>query len=213
MKKEIPDLNLFMMCEKLNKNACKELPEGFFVRSLKKEELEIWKRIPFDDEKTANEYYNFMTDYFNNNYSQNEKEFFKKCKVVVDKNDKIVATCFVWKVYDKINTIHWLKVVKNYEGLGIGKALLTIVMKDLNEKDYPVFLHTQPGSFRAIKLYTDFGFCLLTNEYIGNRQNHLKESLPYLKENMIKNYFENLKFKEAPKYFLDIVKISTLERF
>jgi hypothetical protein len=30
--------------------------------------------------------------------------------------------------------------------------------------EYPVYLHIQPSSFRAIKLYSDFGFSLLSGD-------------------------------------------------
>ena len=97
-----------------------------------------------------------MTQYFNNVYLHNEEEFYNQCLFICDKNDKPVATCFLWKAYGKIYTIHWLKVLKEYEGLGLGRAILTEVLKYIPDNYYPIYLHTQPGSFRAIKLYTDF---------------------------------------------------------
>lgn len=45
-EKDIPDLNIFMMCEKLNNNALSELPEGFHIRTCKPEELKYGKNFP-----------------------------------------------------------------------------------------------------------------------------------------------------------------------
>ena len=38
---EIPDKNIFMMCERLNPGALSELPDGFFVRSCRPDELDV----------------------------------------------------------------------------------------------------------------------------------------------------------------------------
>ena len=38
-EKDIPDLNIFMMCEKVNKEAFRNIPEGFYIRKCRKEEL------------------------------------------------------------------------------------------------------------------------------------------------------------------------------
>lgn len=86
-------------------------------------------------------------------------------------------------------------------------------MKSIKEEDYPVYLHTQPSSYRAIKLYTDFGFAFLTDPIIGYRKNDLEESLPVLKAYMPQEYFEKLQFAKAPEDFLEAVKSSPINQF
>ena len=200
-EEEIPDKNIFMMCEALNRHALSELPGGFSVRNCRREELSIWKAMPFDNPEQAKEYDGFMTDFFRTTYGDREDEFFAKTLFVCDVRDKPVATCLLWKAYDEFNTIHWFKVLKEYEGRGLGRALLSIIMRDLKRTDYPVYLHTQPGSFRAIKLYSDFGFALLPGERFGSRKNDLDECLPILEEFMPRKYFQNLKIAKAPDEF------------
>jgi len=209
----IPEKNLFMMCKALNSNAISELSDEYHVRTCRRDELDIWKEMPFDDVKSAKEYNRFMTEYFNDVYGSKEDLFFQKCLFVCDKNDTPIGTCFAWKAYEKISTIHWFKVRKNYEGSGIGRALLSIVMRSIKENDYPVFLHTQPSSFRAIKLYSDFGFAFLTDPIIGYRKNDLEECLTILKEHMPQKDFEKLQFAEAPEDFLKAVKSSKINQF
>lgn len=200
-EEEIPDKNIFMICEALNSNALSELPAGYFVRSCRRDELDVWKAMPFDSPELAKEYAGFMTDFFRTVYGGKEEMFFDRTLFVCDAHDKPVATCLLWKAYDEFNTIHWFKVLKEYEGRGIGRALLSIIMRDLKRSDYPVYLHTQPGSFRAIKLYSDFGFSLLSGERFGSRKNDLYECLPILEEFIPKKYFQNLKVTQAPKEF------------
>ncbi len=213
MGNDIPDKNLFMRCPALNPKAVSDLPDRYHVRTCRRNELSIWKAMPFDDPKAAEEYQACMTKYFQDVYAQKESLFFEKCLFVCDDKDTPVGTCFAWKAHETITTVHWYKVMKDYEGKGIGRALLSVVMKSLSLNDYPVYLHTQPSSFRAIKLYTDFGFALLTDSIVGNRKNDLEECLPILKAHMPKADFEKLRFEKAPDIFLEAVKSSEIEQF
>jgi ribosomal protein S18 acetylase RimI-like enzyme len=211
-EEEIPDKNIFMMCEALNRGALAELPDGFTVRNCRPEELGIWKAMPFETAEQAKEFDGFMTDFFETTYGGKEDLFFAKTLFVCDSQEKPVATCLLWKAYGEFNTIHWFKVLKEYEGIGIGRALLSIIVRDLAEEDYPVYLHTQPGSFRAIKLYSDFGFTLLSGEKFGSRKNDLDECLPILEGFMPEKYFQNLKIAAAPKEFEEALhKYNTVE--
>ena len=204
-EEEIPDANIFMMCESLNRNSLTELPPSYSIRSCRSDELDIWKMMPFDDADLAKEYEGFMSDYFTKTYGGKEELFFAKTLFVCDWQNKSIATCLIWKAYDEFNTIQWFKVLKEYEGQGIGRALLSIIMQGLEIRDYPVYLHTQPSSFRAIKLYSDFGFSLLSGNNFGARKNDLDECLPILEEFMPKEYFQKLRIINAPKEFEDMV--------
>jgi len=216
MSGAIPSKDLFMMCPAWNASACRELPQGFHFRMCRPDELETWKAMLLDFPHTPeihDEYMQVMTDYYNDVYAKKADLFFQKCLLACNENDTPVGRGFIWKAYDKINTIHWYKVLKAYENRGIGRAILTAMMKGLADEEYPVFLHTHPSSFRAIKLYSDFGFCLISNPVIGNRNNDLEECLPILERFMPKSDFDKLKIVEAPQYFLDAAASSEIEEF
>jgi ribosomal protein S18 acetylase RimI-like enzyme len=211
---EIPDKNIFMMCEELNRNALTGLPANYAIRSCRPDELDIWKMMPFDDADLAKKYEGFISDYFTMTYGGKAELFFAKTLFVCNspgerlrqRQDRPIATCLIWKAYDEFNTIQWFKVLKDYEGQGIGRALLSIVMQELEMCDYPVYLHTQPSSFRAIKLYSDFGFSLLSGDRFGIRNNDLDECLPILSQFMPQAYFQKLRIITAPKEFEDTMK-------
>lgn len=203
MKEQLPDKNIFMMCKALNPNALCELPAGFHMRSCRRDELPLWKAIPFDDPVTADEFEPYMTAFFETTYGGKEDVFFANTLFVCDESDQPVGTCLLWKAYGEFNTIHWLKVLKPFEGLGLGRALLSLIMRDLSPEDYPIYLHTQPESYRAIKLYADFGFELLTDPVIGLRENDLTECLPILKAYMPEKDFLTLKTTQAPASFIE----------
>ena len=208
---EIPDLNLFMvrrrsaeerfLCRE-NDPAAGELPGGFFFDTCRPDELDIWKAFPFDTPDEAAAYKPYMDGYFDRVYRPKEAEFFSRCIFVRNGEGEPVATAFLWDAYGSVPTLHWVKTRKEYEGRGIGRALLT---KLLLAEDAPetICLHTQPGSFRAIKLYTDFGFAFITDEKVGCRENQLAESLPYLKEAMLPEAYAALRFEKAPEALLE----------
>lgn len=195
------DFNIFMMCEKINNDALTDIPKGYHIRTCRKDELDIWYEFPFENENDKKEYVGYMKEYFNNVYKPYGDKFFEVCLFLCDENDKPVATCFAWKSYDQFYTIHWLKVLKGIESKGLGRAILSEVMKSIPSNEYPIYLHTQPGSFRAIKLYSDFGFSILTDEYIGDRKNQINESLEYLQNVMGDENFKKLTFKKSDGRF------------
>jgi len=201
------------MCNSLNTKATRQIPKGYHVRFCREDELDTWKAMHFDTEELAKEYYGFMTDYYNQVYLKKDDLFFRSCVFICDDSNKPVGTCFLWKAYDEIWTLHWFKVLKGYEGKGIGRALLSHVMQSLPHNQYPVYLHTQSSSYRAIKLYSDIGFSLLTNPIIGSRENDLEECMPILEKYMLKSDFEKLQFEKAPRSFLDVVDSSKVEEF
>lgn len=208
---DIPDLNIFMVCEKLNPHAFRHLPFGYFARNLEEAELDIWKQMPFDNQEDAIKHHDYMTEYWDKVYTP--ETFFEKCLVVCDAKDNIIGTCFEWKAYQKASTLHWFKILKEYEGKGLGRALLTEVMKDIPEDEFPVFLHTQPSSFRAIKLYSDFGFKILTNKTVGYRENNIEEALPILKEFIPDEFFSKLEFIEFDEKYLEVFLSSKQAEF
>ncbi|MBE6884357.1 MAG: GNAT family N-acetyltransferase [Ruminococcaceae bacterium] len=207
----IPDLNLFMMCEHKVQAAFSTLPESFYFDLCRGDELDIWKRMHFDFPDA--EALSYMNNYFDCVYREQKELFFSRCLFVRNQNDQPVASCFIWKAYQTVNTLHWLKVKREYENLGIGRALLSRVLGELSDSDFPVFLHTQPSSFRAIKLYTDFGFSFITDPMIGFRKNELADALPILQRHMPEKAYRALRFCKAPAFFLEAASSSPVNEF
>jgi GNAT superfamily N-acetyltransferase len=212
-EEEIPDYNIFMMCEELNKSALTNLDPDYYFRNCRHDELELWKAFPFDSDTVPVEYENFMNQIITDSYSGKMETFFQNTLFVCNKEGKPVATCSYWKAYGKINTIHWLKTRKAYEGKGIGRALLSAIMRRFDREDYPIYIHTQPGSFRAIKLYSDFGFQLLRGGRLGTRMNELEKCLPILKGFMPKKDFEYLRITDTPNNLIRLLEGETTIQF
>ena len=201
----IGDYNLFMVCEMLNRSAFCELPEGYSFRLCKRDELEIWKRIVAEEQ-----YAPYVMSFYKKVYEKNEDEFFRQCTFVCDAFDKPVASCFLWLSYGKINTVGWFRVLPEHEGKGLGRALLSYILKIAV---CPVYLHTQPTSICAIKLYSDFGFKLITNQVIGYRKNDLIESLPYMQKVMNEADYAKLRFIEVDDSLHKVALLSEAAEF
>ena len=209
----IEEGNLFMICAALNEAACTELPEGYHLRTLREDELPLWMAFPFDAARDADANRGFMQRYFQDVYVERHDDFFERCMVVANGNDVPVATLFHWRAYGNLTTLHWFKVNREIEGRGIGRALLSAIMRSIPNDQYPVMLHTHPGSCRAIKLYSDFGFALVVDPLLGERENHLRDSLQYLKENMPERDFRTLKMSRAPAWCLSAIASAQIDEF
>jgi ribosomal protein S18 acetylase RimI-like enzyme len=209
----VPDLDLFMMCPALNRDAVRPMPEGFAIRHCREGEMDAWIDLQANDPLQAPMLRNYLLDYFRGVYAPEGDRFYKNCVFAVDRADVPVGTVFIWKAYNRVNTVHWFKVRPALEGRGIGRALLSHVLGALPLDGYPVFLHTHPSSCCAIKLYTDFGFRFLTDPKVGSRENGLKASLPIMKELMPEAAFAALKTISAPRFFLDAAESSPISQF
>jgi len=209
----IPEKDLFMMCPALNAGAVRPMPEGFAIRNCLKHELDALIDLQADDPLQAPMLRGYLMDCFRGVYAPEGDRFFENCVFAVDRADKPVGTVFIWKAYSRVNTVHWFKVRPALEGMGIGRALLGHVLTALPADGYPVFLHTHPSSYRAIKLYSDFGFRFLTDPRVGSRLNDLAECLPILKELMPEAAFSSLKTIAAPRFFLDAADSSPVSQF
>ena len=208
----VEDYNLFMMCESLETSALSKIPRGFHSRYCRSDEIDLWLEFPFDHSHEVDTHKRFMVSFFERVYKPRQGDFLKSCLFLCDSEDVPVATCFLWNSYEKINTIHWLKVRKDWEGRGLGRAVLSLVLEDTVSEDYPIYLHTQPGSFRAIKLYLDFGFRFIDDPMIGDRPNQFKQSLAYLRKNIPEHFLVNkLDTVSAPIALLDAANSGPFE--
>ncbi|MHB1630374.1 MAG: GNAT family N-acetyltransferase [Bacilli bacterium] len=81
-------------------------------------------------------------------------------------------------------SIHWLAVRNEYQGLGLGKALVSECLKHLvfleGEKD--VWLYTQTWSHKAIGLYIKTGFELVQQESFSHYANDYEHAIPILRQ-------------------------------
>ena len=93
-----------------------------------------------------------------------------------EKTEETIGTVTAWsqngegkyKRYAGWGRIHWLAVQPAYQGKGIGKALLIIALKALEDLGHDkIFLVTSSGRNAALTLYDRFGFIEADTEQSG----------------------------------------------
>lgn len=114
----------------------------------------------------------------------------------VDKNNEIVGSCIAWrdlKADEFVASLHWLIVSPQHQGKGIGKALFQKVMQIFNTKnEFPIYIHTQPWSYKAIILYIRQGFKIQKTDSFSKYENQFSLAMNVLKKILPKNQYEEL---------------------
>jgi hypothetical protein len=108
--RSIPEKDLFMMCPEMNRGAVRPMPEGFAIRNCRKGELDAWIDLQADDPLQAPMLRGYLLDYFRGIYAPEGDRFYENCVFAVDRADVPVGTVFIWKAYNRVNTVHWFKV-------------------------------------------------------------------------------------------------------
>jgi ribosomal protein S18 acetylase RimI-like enzyme len=113
-----------------------------------------------------------------------------------EEEKKVVGSCIAWQ--DKrgesvVSSLQWLIVDEKYRGLGLGKALCYTVMNIFNgQGKFPVYIHTQPWSWKAVFLYLSIGFKLQKNDTFSHYKNEYKKAMTELKKIVTDKQFELL---------------------
>ena len=183
-------MNLFMQCHTVRPEAFAAFPPGYEARRCRPEDVPVWTRLA-----AGEAYEQELVRYFERVYAPQAKAFFERFYLEVNSAGEAVGTCGLWRAYGQVETVHWYRVLPQMEGLGLGRALLSVVMRSVG--DTPVYLHTHPECDRAVHLYSEFGFELITDERIGYRENHVEAGMAYLQAHMPPAYFEKLRLTQA----------------
>jgi GNAT superfamily N-acetyltransferase len=182
-----------------------ELPEGFSFRFFTPSDVKHWGRIEasvleFDSEHLAESYFEIA-------YLPHIHELQKRCIFVLNPDEMPIATANAWYSDSELGhqtSLHWVAVCPEYQGKGIGKAIVKKALNVLHflEPEEPVWLHTQTWSHAAIRLYHDLGFNMVRSERLGNMntrsgkieiyENDFAEALQVLKAVMEDEYIDKL---------------------
>ncbi|MBL4937618.1 GNAT family N-acetyltransferase [Clostridium sp. YIM B02515] len=102
-----------------------------------------------------------------------------------------VATITSWWNYTELKRdpwIHWMAVKPQYQGLGLGKAIVFKAMMNLREieGDKDVYLHTQTWSYKAINIYKKAGFDITSERGLGGYENNNYGEALFILKNYIR---------------------------
>lgn len=162
-----------MRCDQIDKSAFLELSSDVEIEFYKTGMEAVWAQIQKSAGAFEKESEEQIKSYFMRKFGHNTTELQKRCIFFKDINKReYIGTCMAWvekKGNKVIPVLHWLAVVDKYSGRGYARMLITqeMLLFEQYAPNRSIYLHTQPGSYRAIKLYSDFGFCMSKNEVYG----------------------------------------------
>ena len=171
LDRTIPFYNTIMKCtDYRHRNV--ELPDGFSIVSYRDGYEKEWAKLEYaiGDFGSAAE----AEEYFAETYLQ-DPELFPNILFIINKDRDTAGSCIAWRDTQGINrvsSLHWLVVDEQYQGIGLGRALATAVMNIYADQGaLPVYIHTQPWSWKAILLYLSLGFKLQKTETFSHYEN------------------------------------------
>jgi len=92
-----------------------------------------------------------------------------------------------------VSSLHWLVVDENYQGKGLGKALCIKAMNLFASRDQlPVYIHTQPWSYKAIMLYLSIGFIIQKKDSFSQYDNQYLQAMDILQKVVSKQQFNKM---------------------
>ena len=193
LDRSIPFRNTIMKCSDYECRKA-ELPDGFSIVSYRSGYEKEWAKLEY-----AIGDFGSLTEaekYFAETYLQ-RAELFPDILFVMNNGNEIVGSCIAWQDMQGINSVsslHWLVVDERYQGIGLGRALCTAVMNIYaKRRGLPVYIHTQPWSWKAILLYISLGFKLQKTETFSHYENEYEKAMTELGKIVTAEQYELLK--------------------
>ena len=170
LDRTIPFYNTIMKCADFSHRE-NILPEGFSIASFQPGYEKEWARLEHStgDFESPGEAENYFVETY------------------------LIA----WKDMrggETVSSLHWLVVDEAYQRIGLGRALCIAVMNIYAKKDaFPVYIHTQPWSWKAILLYSSLGFRLQKTDSFSHYVNEYEKAMTELRKTVPEDRYELLK--------------------
>ena len=191
LDRSIPFFNVIMRCDSYAFQRA-ALPEGYRIHSYRPGDEYDWARLEcaigdFDSADGA-------AAYFREKYlSGGDRE---DILFLLDGSGAVAGSCVAWtdeRRGEPVNSLHWLIVDEAHQGRGCGRALCVAVMnRFLLRNGRPIYIHTQPWSWKAILLYASLGFRLQESDTFGTYVNQYEDAMKTLKPVLTKEQLQAL---------------------
>ena len=192
LDRTIPFYNTILRCDNYQYKDV-VLPKGFSIVPYKSGYEKAWAELEYSigDFESLEE----AESYFVSTYLQN-RPLLNNILFLLNEDNLIVGSCIAWQDRRKesiVSSLHWLVVDEEYHGRGLGKALCYATMNIFKEqKNLPVYIHTQPWSWKAIFLYLSIGFKLQKTDTFSHYENEYYKAMTALKQVVTSTQFELL---------------------
>ena len=180
--KSIPHRHIIMRMDNPQPQKV-ELPEGFYIDTYREGDEIAWGKM----EQYAGDFNTWekAVGYFRSTYLIEPEQLQKRFVMIRNAAGEGVCSCIAWNTFrndQRCPALQWLVTAEGYEGLGLARAAAAETVNRycaIGEK--PVYLHTQPWSYKALWLYYKFGFRICREDTFQTFVNQCEEALPILK--------------------------------
>ena len=193
LDRTIPFYNTIMKCADFSHRE-NILPEGFSIASYQPGYEKEWARLEHStgDFESAGEAENYFVETY-----LKDPELLQDILFAINAKREVVGSCIAWKDMrggETVSSLHWLVVDEAYQRIGLGRALCIAVMNIYAKKDaFPVYIHTQPWSWKAILLYSSLGFRLQKTDSFSHYVNEYEKAMTELRKTVPEDRYELLK--------------------
>lgn len=187
LDKSLPYYNIIMKRLKGTDYSPAILPQGYAFKPFEPGDERVWSEImvavgEFDTKEEASEY-------FEANYLPYPEALRSRAFFIVDTSGACVATLTNWWNYTgeiREPSVHWVGVLPEHQGLGLGKAIVFEGMRRMIELegDRNFYLHTQTWSYVAISIYRKAGYRIVKDEVFGGYQNDYDLAIAAIKDKL-----------------------------
>lgn len=179
LDRTIPFCNIIMRCDRILPMEVK-LPEGYTIRAYQPGDEAAWAALHVaTGDFTAPEE---ASAYFLQTYASD----LSRALFAIAPDGSVVGTVTAWHDPRRdatVRSLHWLAVDEQHQRKGLGKALCKTAMKLMRREDNaaPVYLHTQPWSWKAVLLYAALGFKLQRTDTFAAYENQYEAAMAAMK--------------------------------
>lgn len=198
-EREIPYQSIIMRCDTVDQSAFRPMPEHLRIKYYEPADAERWAGIQAAAGAFGEQPRSRITSYFSAKFGAYEAELARRCMFLMEKESGVsIGSCMAWfgcRERQTVPVLHWLAVKDAFAGRGYARLLIGETMRFFakDAPGQPVYLHTQPSSYRAIKLYYDFGFRITKADTYGGASNDCEQALEVLKACVTAECFEKIR--------------------
>ena len=187
LDKSLPDAKLMMVRKAGTPIPVFPLPDGFKYVFYKDGDDVDWARIETSVDEFSSEFAALLR--FKEDFLPYAVELYRRLLFIENEDGKKIATANAWWSFvddERRAWLHWVSVEAGYQGLGLGKAIVSRITQLLEEieGDVDFYLSTQTWSYKAIDIYKKCGY-EPTNEkklYLGKSKKDYKKAIKILEK-------------------------------
>ena len=159
LDRTIPFYNTILKCSAYTPQEVR-LPDGFSIVPYREGYEKEWARMEYAIEDFDS--YEEAEQYFISTYMSDPRALLENTRFLLDPDNRVIGSCIAWQDPRQdglVPSLHWLIVDETYHAMGLGRALTVAVMNIFHSQNrLPVYIHTQPWSWKAVCLYHSLGF-------------------------------------------------------